>query len=148
MPDNVSLTAQEINTLKSVQTNAQTRLNLKNFCFNSAASNKLNARTFPLIGNNSSGMRVYAGYQGITIPSGSDAAVEKIFDMSTLSFTSQPAVTATFSSESTDQKDLNITTTIKTNSNNINLVTVYIKPDRQLKAPIDGSINLIAIGYA
>jgi hypothetical protein len=148
MPDNVSLTAQEINTLKSVQTNAQTRLNIKNFCFNSNASNKLNARTFPIIGNNSSGMRIYAGYQDVTLPQGSDKAIEKVFDMSTLSFISQPVVTATFSSDSINQQYLNITTTIKTNSSKINEVTVYIKPDRTLTSPLDGSINLIAIGYA
>jgi len=148
MPDNVSLTAQEINTLKSVQTNAQTRLNLKNFCFNSAAGVKLNARTFPLIGNNSSGMRVYAGIQDCTIKIGSTDAVELTFDMSTLSFPNKPVITATFSSDATSQKFLNITTTVKTDPSNISQAIVYVKPDRVLQSELSGYVNLIAIGYA
>jgi len=148
MPDNVSLTAQEINTLKSVQTNAQTRLNLKNFCFNSAANAKLNARTFPFIGNNSNGMRVYAGIQDITLSKGDATAKTVQFDMTTISFTNQPALTATFSSSDLAILNNDITVTITTDSANINIVKVNVKAGAGAKSEINGSVHLMAIGYA
>lgn len=147
MPDNVSLTAQDINTLKSVQTNAQTRLNVKNFSFNSDASIAANTQSMSLIGNNTHGIKIYAGKQDTTIQASDTSAVKATFNFNQ-SFSNAPVITATISSNNQSIQYKNFTIVVQVDPSNIDKAIVWVKPTDALQSPLDITINVIAISYA
>jgi len=145
MPDNVSLTASDINSLKNTQTNAITRLNVNNFVFN-AGGTKQQDNMMPLIGDLTTGIKIYAGYQDIdSFKTGKKNQVT--FDYSALSFGSKPVVVATVTSKTADisNNKFYVNVTYPSGAENSKAVVNVFTSDTNIT---DVTVNCIVIGYA
>jgi hypothetical protein len=139
MADNVTLTAADISSLQSSKYVALHRLNSNQFQFDSNA-------VMPLIGDNSSGIKIFAQYKSGNIASGNGKDNKFSFDYSNLHLSVNPVITATISANS-DMSGYNPNITIiDVSTSGCTVVVAASKIPAGSPKPI--TVNLIAIGYA
>jgi hypothetical protein len=138
--DNITLTAADISGLQSAKYIALNRLNTNQFVF---GSNDVS----PLIGENSSGIKVYASSQvNNGMVNGSGRTNQFTFDFSKLNLSTNPVITATLSAEN-DLSAYNPNITIINISPSGCTVVVNMSKISAGKS-LAVRVHLIAIGYA
>lgn len=140
MADNITLTAADISGLQSAKYIALHRLNTNQFLFDGNG-------TSPLIGDNSTGIKVYASSQvNSSMGNNSGKTNQFVFDYSGLSLSTNPVITATLSAEN-DLSAYNPKITVINVSPSGCTVIVNMSNISSGKS-VSARLNLIAIGYA
>lgn len=148
MADNINLTVADINNLKNAQNSATTRLDIKNFIFDSDANATAGNEQMPIVPggiNDGRGIRLYAakskqydmkGKTKMTVP----------FDLNGTGWTTQinPVVIVTVEGESSINT-AKLMTWVEVSSSK---VTVHVEPKSKLSTSTPFKINILAIGYA
>ena len=138
MADNITLTAADISGLQSAKYIALHRLNTNQFLFDGNG-------TAPLIGDNSTGIKVYASSQVQSVSNGAGKNNQFVFDYSGLSLSTNPVITATLSAEN-ELSSYNPNVTV------INIspsgCTVVVNMKLAISKTLAVRVHLIAIGYA
>lgn len=147
MADNINLTVADINNLKNNQNTAITRLDIKNFIFDSA-TDKAGNEQIPIVPGSLSdgrGMRVYAGKsQQLNMKNKKKHKVD--FDLSGTGWTTQvdPIVVATVDGDaSLSVARLFLWTEITSTK-----ITVHIDATKKITGNTPFKVNIVAIGYA
>jgi len=143
MPDNISLSVSDINDLKTQGNLAKSILDAKNFIFD--ARGATGRKKLPLIGSDSSGIKIFAVVKIVTMTSNSYHIKIPLTGMSTVAI---PCVLVTLSGETTLSKyQLTVATHVSKSA-----VDVYIETSGAKKITtstgVKLDINLLAIGYA
>jgi len=139
MADNISLTAADISGLQSTQYIALHRLENNQFQFGEKS-------VVPLIGDNSTGIKIFAYSKTGNISTGAGKDNQFTFDYSNLHLSVNPVITATISAEN-DMSAYNPNiTVIGVSTSGCTVIVSASKIPPGNPKPI--RVNLIAIGYA
>jgi hypothetical protein len=141
MADNVTLTAADISGLQSAKYIALNRLSTNQFLFDDHDIS-------PLIGDNSTGIKVYASSQvNSSMGNNSGKNNQFVFDYSKLNLSTNPVITATLSAEN-DLSAYNPKVTVINVSPSGCTVIVNMSNIPSGKSNFAVRCHLIAIGYA
>lgn len=143
MPDNVSLSIQDINDMKSQFVNAQNRLDVKNFVYYSDNKGKKKKGPMSLIGSDVSGIRIAVMKFPIQLKKGKKH-IE--FDFPELNMKVAPVFSVTLEATG-DISDNQIFHNVTWNQST-KVGHVYFNCTKLATGTIKVTVNVTAIGYA